>query len=151
MSVFTSLLPTLIADIQTVVSVLPHAIDGVTELIVKLTTLVAAVSALLLTWRNGRKTDGLKVMVDGRLSELLQRTKTSEHAKGMLQGTAEGLAEGRSEGVGIAARRSADRDEGHATAVAEGKDRAEGRTAGIAEGKQHQFAQEAAIIEQGKK
>lgn len=139
MSVFVSLPFILIADIQNVVPTLLKTITEITALVVAITTLVASIGALLISLRNGRKTDALKVVVDGRLTELLARTGTSEHAKGMLRGTAEGLAEGRAESVIAREGRSADRSEGYAAAIAEGRDqrdaREEGRIAGVAEGK----------------
>lgn len=46
---------------------------------------LVALGAIIISWRNGRKTDELKVTVDGRLSELLEVTATSAEAKGVLK------------------------------------------------------------------
>jgi hypothetical protein len=59
--------------------------------IVAIPPTIAALGAIFISWRNGKKTDELKITVDGRLTELLESkdareraTAISSHAQGVL-------------------------------------------------------------------
>lgn len=62
-------------------------------LIVAAAPTIVAVGSFVISWRNGKKTDELKVTVDGRLSELLEVTATSSEARGVLKEHARKKAE----------------------------------------------------------
>lgn len=137
-AVFTALPRAFIA------ATLSETIVEITKLVVELVTLVSVITAMMVSLRNGRKTDDLRVKVDGQLKELLSVTGASEHAKGMLQGGTEGHAAGMAES---ADRRNA-RDEGRAAGVAEGEKRREAHEAGVAEVEARGVSQHKGVTEE---
>jgi hypothetical protein len=55
----------------------------------QLMTAVAALGAMLLSWRNSRKIKEVHLMINSKMSDLLALTRTSATAEGVLAGRAQ--------------------------------------------------------------
>lgn len=76
-------------------------IEDVFKIMTSLFSAVAALGAVLMSFRNSRKIQEVKVTIDGRMDQLLKLTGESQHAAGMKhekQDVADALARAREEG-----------------------------------------------------
>ena len=56
------------------------------SILLALPAIIVSIGTLVATLRNGKKTDKVREMVNGRMDELLQRTKEVAHQEGRIAG-----------------------------------------------------------------